>query len=176
MEPKPSVASLSVKNSHVLPSDTNGHGTLFGGQLMAYIDDIAAISATRHARKLVVTASIDSVDFLHPVKEGDTICLEAFVTYAHRTSMEVFVKAVTENLLTGERKVCANAFITMVAIDENSQPTTVPEVYPESEEEKWLYREAEERMKMRRERRKVAKEMSERFGTAFPWNETSRFN
>ncbi|GAA5415915.1 hypothetical protein Pryu01_00947 [Paraliobacillus ryukyuensis] len=175
MKSKPSVASLTVKNSHVLPSDTNGHGTLFGGQLMAHIDDVAAISATRHARELVVTASIDSVDFLYPVKEGDTICLESFVTYAHKTSMEVFVKAVTENLLTAERKVCATAFVTMVAIDKDNKPTLVPGVYPESEEEKWLHREAEKRAMRRKERRKDSKEMANTFGTSFPWNETSRF-
>lgn len=175
MNDKPCVASLTVKTSHVLPSDTNGHGTLFGGQLMAHIDDVAAISATRHARKLVVTASIDSVDFLYPVKEGDTICLEALVTWTHNTSMEVFVKAVTENLISGERKVCATAYVTMVAIDENNQPTTVPGVYPESKEEIWLHQEAAERAELRKERRKKSKKMASTFGTAFPWNETSRF-
>ncbi|GGM33129.1 acyl-CoA thioesterase [Paraliobacillus quinghaiensis] len=175
MQKKPCVASLTVKTSHVLPSDTNGHGTLFGGQLMAYIDDVAAISATRHARKLVVTASIDSVDFLSPVKEGDTICLEAFVTYAHKTSMEVFVKAVTEHLISGERKVCATAYVTMVAIDDDNKPSEVPGVYPETEEEKWLQKEAAERANYRKERRKKSKEMAKTFGTSFPWNETSRF-
>ncbi len=175
MESKPSVASLTVKNSHVLPSDTNGHGTLFGGKLMAYIDDVAAISATRHARELVVTASIDSIDFLHPVRKGDAICLEAFVTYTRRTSMEVFVKAVTENLLSGEREICATAFVTMVAIDKNNKPIAVPAVYPESKEEKWLYQEAEKRAEMRKDRRGNAKQMSNVFGTTFPWNESSRF-
>lgn len=92
MEAKRCMDSFTVKNSHVLPPDTNSHGTLFGGKLMAYIDDIAAISAVRHCRKPVVTASIDSVDFLHPVFEGNAICLEAFVTWTHNTSMEVFVK------------------------------------------------------------------------------------
>ncbi|UFT99021.1 acyl-CoA thioesterase [Radiobacillus kanasensis] len=175
MESKPSVASLTVKTSHVLPPDTNGHGTLFGGELMAHIDDVAAISATRHARKPVVTASTDSVDFLHPVKEGDTICLEAFVTWTHNTSMEVFVKAVTENLLTGDRKVCTTAFLTMVAIGEDKRPTTVPSVYPESEEEKLLHEGAPERAALRKERRKQSKQVANSFGTNFPWNEKSRF-
>src|SRR5690625_1717938 len=103
---------------------------------MAYMDDVAAIAATRHARKPVVTASTDSVDFLSPVIQGDSICLEAFVTWTHRTSMEVFVKAVTENLLTGERKVCATAFLTFVAVDDAGKPSIVPSVYPQTEQEK----------------------------------------
>lgn len=171
---KPCVASLTVKNSHVFPPDTNMHGTMFGGKLMASMDDVAAIAAQRHARRLVVTASTDSVDFLQPVKEGDAICLEAFVTYAHNTSMEVFVKAVTENLLTGERKVCTTAFLTMVALDENHKPTLVPAVFPESEEEKWLHARAPERAEHRRQRRKSVKEVANKFGTDFPWNEETR--
>jgi acyl-CoA hydrolase len=174
MKAKPCVASLTVKTSHVLPPDTNTYGTLFGGKLMAHIDDVAAIAATRHARKTVVTASTDSVDFLHPVKEGDTICLEAFVTWTHNTSMEIFVKAVTENLLTGDRKVCTTAFLTMVALDENKKPTPVPSVYPESEEEKMLHDHAEKRSAQRKERRKNSKELAHLFGTALPWNEQTR--
>ncbi|ARI75957.1 acyl-CoA thioesterase [Halobacillus mangrovi] len=169
MEPKRCIDSLTVKNSHVLPPDTNSHGTLFGGKLMAYIDDVAAIAAVRHCRKPVVTASTDSVDFLQPVFEGDTICLEAFVTYTHNTSMEVFVKAITENLLTGDRKVCTTAFLSMVAVDENNEPTPVPPVYPESEEEKWLHDGAKRRHEHRKARRKESKELAEKFGTGLPW-------
>ncbi|RPF54015.1 acyl-CoA thioesterase [Aquisalibacillus elongatus] len=173
MEAKPCINSLTVKNSHVLPPDTNSHGTLFGGKLMAYIDDVAAIAATRHARMPVVTASTDSVDFLNPVKEGNTICLEAYVTYTHRTSMEIFVKAITENLLTGEREVCTTAFLTMVALDDDGKPQEVPPVYPESEEEKWLHNGAAERAEYRRKRREDSKELAERFGADFPWDPTT---
>ena len=91
--------SIAVKASIVLPPDTNHHGTMFGGKVMAYIDDLAAISATRHARMPVVTASTDSVDFLHPVRNGESVCLESFVTWTHKTSLEVFVKVVAEDLL-----------------------------------------------------------------------------
>ena len=93
--------SLAIKTSLVSPPDTNIHGTMFGGKLMAYIDDVAAIAAMRHARKLAVTASSDSVDFLHPIIEGNSVCLEAFVSYTGRTSMEIFVKVVSENMLNG---------------------------------------------------------------------------
>ncbi|KGX87200.1 acyl-CoA thioesterase [Pontibacillus litoralis] len=170
MEKKPCKESLVVKNSYVLPTNTNNHGTLFGGQLMAYIDDVAAIAAIRHARSPVVTASTDSVDFLNPVNSGDAICLEAFVTWTNNTSMEVFVKAIKEDLLSGTRKVCATAFLTMVAVGEDKRPHPVPEVYPESEAEHWLHEGAEERAKQRRERRGVSKEFAKRFGTSFPWN------
>src|SRR5699024_813935 len=171
MEAKPCSNSLAVRSSHVLPPDTNSHGTLFGGRLMAYIDDVAAIAAVRHARKPVVTASMDSVDFLYPVKEGDSICVEAFVTWTHHTSMEVFVKAVTEDLLTGNRKVCTTAFLTFVAVNENGRPIPVPPVFPESEHEKQLHKEAPQRAKLRNDRRQKSKEMATTFGTAYPWND-----
>src|SRR5699024_2318428 len=122
-----------------------------------------------HARKPVVTASTDSVDFLEPVILGDSICLEAFVTWTHRTSMEVFVKAVTENLLTGERKVCSTAFLTFVAVDKNGKPSTVPQVYPQSEQEKFLHEGAKKRAEYRRSRRIKSREMAEKLGTRVPW-------
>lgn len=170
MKKKPCVNSLTVKTAHVLPPDTNAHGTLFGGKLMAHIDDVAAIAAARHARETVVTASTDSVDFLAPVKSGDSICVEAYVTWTHKTSMEVFVKAVTENLLTGDRKVCTTAFLTFVAIDKDGKPTPVPAVYPQSVQEKLLHKHAAERAEHRNKRRKQSWEMAQTFGTAYPWN------
>lgn len=170
MEAKPCSNSLAVKTSHVLPPDTNTYGTLFGGKLMAYIDDIAAISAIRHARQPVVTASTDSVDFLAPVKVGHSICVESYVTWTHQTSMEVFVKAVTEDLLTGARKVCSTAFLTFVAVDENGKPAAVPPVYPESAQEKKLHEEAPLRAKHRDDRRGKSIEMAKTFGTQYPWH------
>ncbi|GAA0605905.1 acyl-CoA thioesterase [Virgibacillus siamensis] len=170
MERKPCSQSLAVKTSHVLPPDTNAHGTLFGGKLMAHIDDVAAIAAGRHARKPVVTASTDSVDFLAPVKEGDAVCVEAFVTWTHNTSMEVFVKAVTENIRSGKRKVCTTAFTTFVAVDDDGRPSDVPMVYPETDDEKKLHASASRRAELRQERRKESKELAATFGTDFPWN------
>ncbi|MBM7601143.1 acyl-CoA hydrolase [Virgibacillus halotolerans] len=170
MEKKACAYSLTVKTSHVLPPDTNAHGTLFGGKLMAHIDDVAAIAAERHARKQVVTASTDSVDFLAPVKEGHSICLESFVTWTHHTSMEVFVKAVAEDLQTGSRQVCATAFLTFVAVNDQGKPISVPPVYPESEHEKMLHDRAPVRAEYRNERRKQSKEMAAEFGTDFPWH------
>lgn len=154
-----------------MPPDTNTYGTLFGGKLMAHIDDTAAIAAMRHARKPVVTASTDSVDFLSPIKEGDSICVEAFVTWTRQTSMEVFVKVVTEHLVTGERVVSSTAFLTFVAIDENGRPIPVPPVYPETEQEKLLHEQAPIRAEYRNKRRKQSREMAKTFGTAFPWDD-----
>ena len=171
LEGKSCTQSLTVKTEYVLPPDTNTYGTLFGGKLMAHIDSIAAIAALRHARQPVVTASTDSVDFLSPVKEGDSICIEAFVTWTHQTSMEVFAKVVTEDLFTGARKVCATAFLTFVAVDEAGKPTTVPPVYPETKEEKQLHDGAEERAAHRKARRKQSRDMAATFGTDFPWDQ-----
>lgn len=150
-----------MKTTLVFPPDTNHHGTLFGGKLLAHIDDVASIAAIRHARKPVVTASTDSVDFLAPVKVGHSITIKAFVTYTHKTSMEVFVKVVTEDLLKGERKVCNTAFLTFVAVDESGRPVPVPPVYPETEEEKRLFQSAPERRKQRQERRQRAKQVAQ---------------
>lgn len=158
---KPSSASRTLKTTLILPPDTNQYDTLFGGKLMAYMDDVAAIAAMRHARNLVVTASTDSVDFLLPIKVGDMINIEGFVTYTHRTSMEIFVKVSQEDIFTGDNKVCATAFLTFVALDENRKPTTVPTVYPESEMEKKLYEGAAQRKAHRDERKKSSQQMAE---------------
>ncbi|OZI12901.1 acyl-CoA thioesterase [Bacillus sp. FJAT-42315] len=155
--------TLSIKTSYVLPPDTNHHGTLFGGKLMAYIDDIASITATKLARKPVVTASTDSVDFLKPIRVGDAVTLEAMVSYTGTTSMEVFVKVLSENLLTGESSVAALSFLTFVALDENGKPVPVPEVVPESKEEKWLNETAANRAEHRKARKKYSKELADFF-------------
>jgi acyl-CoA hydrolase len=154
MKPKTTKESRTIQASIVQPSDTNFHGTIFGGTMMAYIDEVAAIAAMRHSRRPVVTASIDSIDFLSPAKMGHSVCLEAFVTSTGKTSMEVFVKVISENLLTGERALTATSFLTFVALDENGKPTPVPPVVPETEEEKYLCETAEERKAMRKERKR----------------------
>jgi acyl-CoA hydrolase len=154
------------KTTHVLPPDTNHHGTLFGGKLMAYIDDVASIAATRHARKPVVTASTDSVDFLQPIKVGDAVTLEAMVTYTGRSSMEVGVKVTSEVLLTGETNVAAISFLTFVAL-EDGKPVVIPEVVPETEEEKWLNETAKNRAEHRKARKKHSQELAEFFRNAY---------
>lgn len=161
--------SFVVKTSIVLPPNTNNYGTMFGGKLMEYIDDVAAISAMRHARKSVVTASTDSVDFLHPIYEGHSVCLESFVTYTGRTSMEVFVRVIAEDLLSGERNVCALSFLTMVAIDDHGKPAEVPKVIPQTEVEKELFLSAKDRAETRKKRRAETEALAKKFGTELPW-------
>jgi len=161
--------SRCYKTSRVFPTDVNNHNTLFGGKLMAYIDDIASISASKHCRRSVVTASTDSVDFLYPIRPTDSVCLESFVTYTGKSSMEVFVKVMTEDLKTAERRIAATSFLTFVALDENKRPVAVPQVVPESEEEKRLNETAEDRAEFRRIRREKSKNFSGHLTTKFPW-------
>ncbi|WP_409305140.1 acyl-CoA thioesterase [Peribacillus sp. SCS-155] len=168
-ETKFSRDSLVIKTSIVLPPDTNNHGTMFGGKLMAYIDDVAAISAMRHSRKMVVTASTDSVDFLHPIYKGNSVCLEAFVTYTGRSSMEIMVKVIAEDLLTGVRNICAISFLTFVAIDENGKPTPVPRLIPRTETEKNLFETGKARAEARKKRRKDTEQIAQTFGAEMPW-------
>ncbi len=168
-EGKFSKESKATKISIVLPPDTNHHGTMFGGKLMSYIDDVATISATRHARRPVVTASTDSVDFLRPVKLGDSVCLQSFVTFAGKTSMEVFVKVITENLLTGERNICTTAFLTFVALDEAGKPTPVKKVIPESDMERQLFETAPHRMEGRKKRRQEQADLIALMDTKLQW-------
>ena len=120
---------------------------------MAYVDKIACIAAMRHCRKPVVTVSSDSFDFLAPIKTGEAINLEAYVTWTHRTSMEVFVKVESENLLTGTKQMTARAYLTMIALDDQGKPTLVPSVIPETEEEKLQHEKAKERYELRRRRK-----------------------
>ncbi|GED53103.1 acyl-CoA thioesterase [Brevibacillus borstelensis] len=154
MNAKTTKESRTIQASLVQPSDTNFHGTMFGGKMMAYIDEVAAIAAMRHSRRPVVTASIDSIDFLTPVKMGHSICLEAIISSTGKTSMEVFVKIISENLRTGERTLTATSFLTFVALGEDGKPTPVPPIIPETDEERYLIETAEERKNMRKERKR----------------------
>lgn len=161
--------SRATKISIVLPPDTNHYGTLFGGKLMAYIDDVATISASRHARRPVVTASTDYVAFLRPVRQGQTACLTSFVSSTGKSSMEVFVKVVAEDLLTGDRSMCATAFLTFVALDEQGNPAPVPQVVPETPEEKILFESAPKRREERQRKREESRELADLLGTKRTW-------
>ncbi|GFN34047.1 putative acyl-CoA thioester hydrolase YkhA [Paenibacillus curdlanolyticus] len=162
--------SKCYKTARVFPTDVNNHDTLFGGKLMAYIDDIASIAATKHCRRTVVTASTDSVDFLHPIRPTDSVGLEAYVTWTGKSSMEVFVKVVKEGLLSGERIVAATAFLTFVALDDDNKPVPVPEVVPETAEELKLHETAPHRADMRRIRRQESKRFAGFLTVEQPWD------
>ncbi|MDQ6418068.1 acyl-CoA thioesterase [Paenibacillus sp. LHD-117] len=137
----------------IFPLDTNQHDTMFGGKLMEYMDKVAAISAMRHARKRVVTASTDSLDFLAPIHVGEVIEVEAFVTWTRRSSMEIYVSVNSENLYTGTRRTTVTAFFTFVALDDTGKPTSVPKVVPETPLERQLHESAPERHQLRKLRK-----------------------
>jgi acyl-CoA hydrolase len=161
-KPSSPLAPKSPRQSHVtmaqlvLPSDTNALGTIFGGKVMAWIDIAAAIAAGRHARKPVVTASIDALHFVAPVKLGHVVHVKAMVNYAGRTSMEVGVRVDSENPVTGETHHTATAYTTFVALDDHGRPTQIPPVAPETPEEKRRYEAA---VKRREARIRLAEEL-----------------
>ena len=125
-EGKPVKDSVSEYAELALPNDVNKLGNIFGGKVMHLVDLAGAMAAIRHARLPVVTASVDSLQFLHPVHSGELVLLRSSVNRAFRTSMEVGVKVITENLMTGERLHTCSAYLTFVALDENGRPTPVP--------------------------------------------------
>jgi len=147
--------SKTVQTRLVLPPDTNHLDTIFGGKILAYIDEIAALAAMKHSNSAVVTASIDSVDFLSSATVGDALTLEAFVTYTGTSSMEVYVKVTAHNLIRDEVKLTTESFLTMVAVNEEGKPIPVPKVYPETEEEKQLYITAPFRKENRKKRQAI---------------------
>lgn len=154
MNSKYSRDSRVIQTDLVLPNDTNNHHTLFGGVLMKKMDAVASISARKHARTEVVTASTDSVDFLAPIYPTDSVSLESFVTWTGRTSMEVFVKAIAEDLKVGTKKVAATAFLTFVSQDEYGKPSPVPRIIPETQEETYLHDTGHTRAEYRLRRKK----------------------
>lgn len=152
----PARISRTIQTKLVLPPDTNHMGTIFGGTVLAYIDEIAAIAAMKHSKNVVVTASIDTVNFLCSAKIGDILILEGVVVSTGRTSMEVYVKVECEHLQTSKRTITTTAILTMVAVNSEGSPTKVRGVIPETEEEKNLYHTAQ----IRRERRLRIREHS----------------
>lgn len=119
----------------VLPSHTNNHGTVFGGQMAAWIDICAAVSAQRYARKAVVTASIDEIHFVTPVRRGMVVVLKSRVNQAWSTSMEVGVRVEAEDPRTGDTFHCCTAYTTFVAINDDGRPSSVPELDPGNNQE-----------------------------------------
>ncbi len=136
MKQKKSSASKATSTKFVLPNEGNMLGNLFGGQLMAWMDEIAAISAHRHCNRVVVTASVNNISFNYPIKVGDIVTLEAQVSRAFSTSMEVFIDVFVEHPSTGKSTKCNEAIYTFVAIDQIGTPIEVPELVPETEQEK----------------------------------------
>lgn len=158
LTPKPVSQSQVIMTQMVLPPDTNALGTVFGGKVMALVDIAAAMAAGKHARSVVVTASIDALHFIAPIKLGEYIHIKSSVNFAGKTSMEVGVRVDKENPLTGEMKHCATAYLTFVALDTDGSPKLVPGVVAETKAEKRRY----EAAKIRRAHRlKLAQQLKD---------------
>lgn len=141
--------SMSEYAEFALPNDANGLGNVLGGKVMHLVDLAAAMAALRHARRPVVTASVDSMHFLHPVRIGQLIILRSSVNRVFRTSMEIGVHVQTENLMTGARLHTCSAYLTFVALDEHGKSTPIPAVIPETDQQHRRYRQAGERREYR---------------------------
>jgi acyl-CoA hydrolase len=123
----------------VLPNDTNQLGNILGGKLMHLMDIAAAIAAARHAGRVCVTASVDRIDFHHPIRLGQVVVLQASVNRVFRTSMEVGVKVFGEDFTTGTRVHSNSAYMTFVGLDDNGIPTPAPPIHPETPDELQRY-------------------------------------
>jgi len=147
---KPVSASRSEMTEIVLPAMTNPLGKLLGGQVMHLVDMAAALAAHRHSNSYVVTASVDYIDFRNPVNLGEIVNLKSQVNRVFHTSMEVGVEVYSENAMTGERKHTTTAYVTFVAVDEQTKmPKPVPPLILRTAGERRRYREAAERRKTR---------------------------
>lgn len=143
-----------VMTQIVMPMHTNGvAGVMFGGIMMQWIDVCAGVAAMRHAHGGVLTASIDRLDFLSPVKVGETVVLQAQVNYTARTSMEVGCRVETEDMRTGIRRYVTKAYLTFVAVDEHGRPRAIDPLRLATDEDVRRHAEAERR---RAERLKAA--------------------
>ena len=136
MKKRKAIDTLSIATKVVLPNDTNTLGNLFGGELLAWMDVIASVSAQRHCRRVVVTASVNHVSFKKPIKEASIVTLEAKVSRSFYSSMEIIIDVFVENQVTGVREKCNDAIYTFVAVDQKGGPIQVPELIPESDVEK----------------------------------------
>ncbi|MBN1961901.1 MAG: acyl-CoA thioesterase [Deltaproteobacteria bacterium] len=147
----------AVEATHiVLPSDTNSHGTAFGGSIMQWMDIAAGIAGRRHCRNQVVTVAVDEIVFERPIHLGDVIIVRASANYVGRTSIEVGVRVDREDISSGEREHCLSGYFTMVSVDKNGKPLPVPPLTAESEIEKRRYKAAQ----LRRAERLAHKDIS----------------
>jgi acyl-CoA hydrolase len=136
MKPKTAKESQTIHTELVLPNDTNVLGNLMGGKLLHWMDIASAICAHRHCNRVVVTASVNNVSFNQPIRLGEIVTLQAKISRAFTSSMEVFIDVWVENNSTGKKTKCNEAIYTFVAVDQRGNPINVPELVPETEEEK----------------------------------------
>ena len=141
--------SFTTMTELVLPNDTNTLNNLMGGRLMHWMDIVSAIAAQKHSNRIVVTASMDNISFKKPILLGNVVTLEAHVTRAFNSSMEVHITVEAEDIPTGRKFATHSAFATFVAVDQGGRPIDVPELVPETEEEQLLFEGALRRRQLR---------------------------
>lgn len=167
MKTKMMSETRTIQTHLILPGDTNRHNTLYGGNLMRMIDNVAAISFTRFTRTLGVTASMDVLNFIKPLPISHSVCIETMVSGVGNKSAEVFVKVIGEDLKTGERYLAATAFLTFVVVED--LPESLPQIVAVTEEEKYVAAGYEERKRKRKEDRKHDAEFQENLSIDLPW-------
>lgn len=145
----PAASAVENQNYQVFPNDLNHNGTVFGGLIMAHMDRLCGVVASRHAASVVVTASVDAVHFVQPARRGDILVINATVNRAWHSSMEIGCKVEAEPAFGGTRRHIVTAYFTFVATDADGKPQGVPPVKPETADEKQRYAEAD----MRRQNR-----------------------
>ena len=137
--------SEAVMSELMMPQHANIMGNVFGGVVLSLVDRVAAVAAIRHSRRPCVTVSVDKVDFREPINVGELLTAHARVNFAGRTSMEVGVKIIAENVLTGVCRHTNSCYVTYVALDDQGVPTEVPPIVPETADEKRRYERAAQR-------------------------------
>ncbi len=157
LAPKRSSESATEMVQVVLPNDANPLGFILGGTVMHLIDIAAAIACHRHTRSLLVTAAVDDLQFLHPIKVGDLIILKSKVTCAFTTSLEAHVEVYSEETLTGQRQLTSRAYLTFVAIAPDGARMPIPPLLIETDEERRVCEQAHARRAARLARRESAR-------------------
>ena len=152
----PSESAVEMREM-VMPHHTNPQNTVFGGTVMSWIDIAAAMVAARHCGRPVVTAHIDDIDFIAPIKMGYHVLIQASLNYVGRTSMIVGVKVTSENPYTGESRTTTKAYLTFVALDDLGKPIVVPGLQPETEDEIRRFENAKKRVEMKKSVRETLK-------------------
>lgn len=142
-------SSIEGHTYRIFSNDLNPKGTVFGGRVMSILDRLASIVSERHSGRVCVTVSVDSMHFLGPAKQGETLICKISINRSWNTSMEIGAQVTAEKPRTGERNHILSAYFTFVALDDNDKPTEVPTVIPETPEQKRRYDEAELRRTLR---------------------------
>jgi acyl-CoA hydrolase len=165
---RPVSASQSERAEIIFPGDANPFGNLFGGRLLQFIDLVGAMAASRHARGIPVTVSMDHIDFVAPVHIGDILILKASVNRAFNTSMEIGVKAMVENVEDESLRHVASAYLTFIALDKTGKPVQLPQAVPETDHQFRRHEDAGRRRNMRQP--EMARRKESRASLAPEWH------